>query len=678
MVKETLYVKLTLESGEYVAKLSQAQAKNDTFTKSINQIGIAATASFVVLSKGLKDIMSSYEEQELAIARLNQQLENWGNYSDDVSQSLITQAEALQEVTRYADKEIISAQAMLGSFRLNAEQIKELTPLLLDVATMTTKITGSELTLEGAAKMVGLALEGQAGRLRQAGISITDLELDMIGLADRSQRAALMVNVLKMNADGLARSAAAVDISAFKSLQNVFDDLKQVIGKELAPGLIDIADGLKSVVKELKSMPPWVLSIIGSFLKWSTVLTGFVATGWALSKVIAVLSIGIAYLAQVIGLTTGQLWLVAAGVAAAGVAMKAYVAVIDAETAGLEKELDAQKKAEEGMVSFADATNDYKVENEHLSTSLNDLSEEYTHTKQSITKMEDAMDSLKREATEAKTVFKDLEDQYNSLKDSWKDTKELKETNAAIEEQEEKIRQAELGLSRMDAAGKNMNVTEEQLRKTFFGENSLIETQNSLMKNQFDNMLRDIRQREVYEQAIKDSSLRIKELDEAARESEKTVKEGIAAMEDPVETLTIDQFLEKLADVREDYLDAKQTFEDKELKVIVNDANIFMAKQKLNGLLSKYADTKKAIEDNPINLLVKWREVLGLGGGSASRSGGEVNSSNTIYGTSRLVGYESASAQQSVQGINNYYIYGIDKDRYQIASEVKEQASSTG
>lgn len=203
---------------------------------SLAQVGYLKLAQ-VVSQFGGKAI-ESFKIQEQAEAKLVQALKNQGTFTEANIKRLKDLAKARQKVTQFGDEETISAQAMLASFKLNTEQIADLTPLMQDLAVMTSKTTGSQADLEAMGKLVGLALEGQAGRLTQAGISMTKAQKEALALADRTEKAAIVMEIMRENAGGLAEAVGNTLSAQLKKTNNDIGDQFEALGEDLLPTYI--------------------------------------------------------------------------------------------------------------------------------------------------------------------------------------------------------------------------------------------------------------------------------------------------------------------------------------------------------------------------------------------------------------------------------------------------------
>ncbi len=229
-------------------KLDKEQKRNSLTLKDLKVSTLAYVAAAAAALRITQELITAYEQQVFAEARLEQALRTQKAFTDQAFSSLKNLAKQLQETTVFSDEQTISAQAMLASFKLNAQQLAIATPLMQDMATMTSRAGGGMASLENAAKLMGLALEGQAGRLRQAGISLTDLQIAMIDASDRSEKFAVLTQVIQQNAGGLAEAVGETAVSGFQKLKNTIGDTKETLGEFLSGGLLPIADGTREIL----------------------------------------------------------------------------------------------------------------------------------------------------------------------------------------------------------------------------------------------------------------------------------------------------------------------------------------------------------------------------------------------------------------------------------------------
>ena len=130
---------------------------------SLKNSAMAAAGAFLgagALVAGIKRATDAFGEQELAEKKLEASLGR-------TSQALLDQAAALQQVSVFGDETIISAQALIGAFVKDEEQIKLATKATLDLAAA----KGMDLVV--AADLVSKTLGSSTNALSRYGIEVT-------------------------------------------------------------------------------------------------------------------------------------------------------------------------------------------------------------------------------------------------------------------------------------------------------------------------------------------------------------------------------------------------------------------------------------------------------------------------------------------------------------------------
>jgi len=205
-----------------------------------------------LLTTTIKSAITKSNAQEEAEARLTAALRIHGRATEENIAALKRLAAERQRITKFGDEETLSAMAMLGTFDLEVATIKKMTPLMQDIATMTSKTTGEQIGLENAAKLVGMAMEGQAGRLKQAGISVRKYEDELKAATTDMEKASLVIKILEENAGGMAEAVGQTDAAAFKQLTNAIGDNLEKMGNWIKKGLGPAARLLTDLISSTK------------------------------------------------------------------------------------------------------------------------------------------------------------------------------------------------------------------------------------------------------------------------------------------------------------------------------------------------------------------------------------------------------------------------------------------
>ena len=192
--------------------------------------GIAVAAGAAV-AFGISSV-KAFAEAEEAQNRLAFAFEKFPALADTSIQALQGLNEALMKKTRFDDDAIASGQAVLAQFGLTGDQLKRLTPLLLDYSTR----TGKDLTT--SAEDLGRALLGQGRALKVVGVDLEDTGT-LAGNFDQ------LIQGLEGSVGGLAETAAETAAGKLEQLQNRFGEVQETIGAALMPALDSLLEWLE-------------------------------------------------------------------------------------------------------------------------------------------------------------------------------------------------------------------------------------------------------------------------------------------------------------------------------------------------------------------------------------------------------------------------------------------------
>lgn len=183
---------------------------------------VALGASVAGLSAFLVSSVKAFIESEKAINTLNASLKTQGIYSAALSKELQAYAKELQRTSTFSDEAVLKSQALLTTFGLSGQKLKETTKAALDLS------AGLGIDLNTASLLLGKAFQGQTEALSRYGIKIDES-------IPASQRFSAILEAVNEKVGG--RAAAELDTYAGK-IQNLterFDDVKEEIGKGLIP-----------------------------------------------------------------------------------------------------------------------------------------------------------------------------------------------------------------------------------------------------------------------------------------------------------------------------------------------------------------------------------------------------------------------------------------------------------
>jgi hypothetical protein len=199
---------LATKSLTKVQKASQRMGK--AIGDNIKAGAIVAIAALASLTFAMVKAIKAANEQEDAEKSLTVAL-------GKRSQALLDQAAALQKVTIFGDEAIIKAQALIGAFVKDEEQIKAATKATLDLAAA----KGMDLT--AAADLVSKTLGSSTNAMSRYGIEV----VGAVGSTERLE--SLTTNISKVFG-GQATAQAQTFSGAVQQMKNAFGDLLEELG----------------------------------------------------------------------------------------------------------------------------------------------------------------------------------------------------------------------------------------------------------------------------------------------------------------------------------------------------------------------------------------------------------------------------------------------------------------
>lgn len=236
MADPTLRVRQTLDNSQFKKGLRDSQQSARALSTSMKAIGGAIAGAFAIssISGFLKTSMQGLAQEEKANASLLNTLHG----RTEATARLVEVAKKLSLITLYEDDEIISAQALLGVFVKQENQLSTLTPLVADFATK------FGMGLDEAAKTVGKAFLGSGTAFKKLGFEIK-------GANGSAERFAGIVDVLNEKVGGAAVEAAETNMGSVEKLGKAWGELGEALVDLTGPTLSNIAKGLTDLTNSI-------------------------------------------------------------------------------------------------------------------------------------------------------------------------------------------------------------------------------------------------------------------------------------------------------------------------------------------------------------------------------------------------------------------------------------------
>ncbi len=216
-------VVLTLED-EATPKLEKAQGRFAKFGNFLKNSFVVTLGDVVRLFQGFAGAVGSFiqaaQDQEDAVNRLDAALRKTGSSAFSYSRALQAQAEALEEVTRFSDEAIISAQAFLAQLGVSPDQLELATEATTDLA------AALGIDLQAAARLVGRTVGGFAGELGEVLPGLKEIGTEGLQAGEG-------IKFVAEQFAGTAQEDAKTFSGLIDQLGNAFSTLQQKVGEAI-------------------------------------------------------------------------------------------------------------------------------------------------------------------------------------------------------------------------------------------------------------------------------------------------------------------------------------------------------------------------------------------------------------------------------------------------------------
>jgi DNA-binding transcriptional MerR regulator len=229
------------------AKLEKGAAKTSA---KLTSIGTKAVIGGTIVLGGLFKLAQASEEAEIQQVKLDNSIKNSDNSFKNGGKALRDLADDLQKVTAADGDAIVGAESLLIQFGLTEEQVKNITPLVVDLS----RKLG--IDLDTAAKMVGKSVGGSAGALKKAGIEVDATRI-------KTDAYSATVDALAGSVGGFAKNEGKTFAGQIEILKNNLGDLGESVGKGAAGVFGDLAEGANGFIGALNDINPAIGDSVG-------------------------------------------------------------------------------------------------------------------------------------------------------------------------------------------------------------------------------------------------------------------------------------------------------------------------------------------------------------------------------------------------------------------------------
>jgi hypothetical protein len=192
---------------------------------------------------GLKNLISAFQEQEKASAKLTQALKNQGIYTQKTQKEIEDYSSALQQASLFGDELITTVQAGLTTVGLQGDELQRVTQATLDFASA----TGMDLVSAG--KLMEKAMSGNLTMLSRYGI--------------QAKTTSDALEQLEGRYGGMAQAIANTPTGKLVQLGNNFGEFKEMLGQVIVTAIEPLVTALNKLFVAFGNAPTFIKSFIG-------------------------------------------------------------------------------------------------------------------------------------------------------------------------------------------------------------------------------------------------------------------------------------------------------------------------------------------------------------------------------------------------------------------------------
>jgi len=219
---KTIFDPKGLEEAESQIKKTNQQVSNiGASFKKLGAMFLGGAAIWKIVDFA-KDSLTAFAQQEAATNKLANAMKTLGVYTPAAVKDMENFANDMQKVTVFADEVTLDVMALLTTFGLYGNKLKEATKASMDLA------VGLKIDLSSAAMIVGKAFTGETATLSRYGIKIDEN-------LKASEKFTAVLDQLQKRFGGAAQAEVETYAGRIKLLANQFGELEEKIGVELLP-----------------------------------------------------------------------------------------------------------------------------------------------------------------------------------------------------------------------------------------------------------------------------------------------------------------------------------------------------------------------------------------------------------------------------------------------------------
>ena len=196
----------------------------------------------------IKQSIDAAKDKLKADKLLETNLMKQANFKKEHIQMLKDEASALQDVGVVGDDVAVAGAGQLAVYKLKAEQIKTILPIIDDMVAKEKGFNGTQEDAIAMADVFGKAVEGKTKGLVKYGVSLTEAEEKLFKTMKREQRAEFLNKKLTAAIGGTNKALRETDEGKIVAAKGAWGDMQAELGKKLMPKLGAIAEWFHSKI----------------------------------------------------------------------------------------------------------------------------------------------------------------------------------------------------------------------------------------------------------------------------------------------------------------------------------------------------------------------------------------------------------------------------------------------
>ncbi len=229
---------------------------------------VAAYAGFSQMISFGKECITLFDTQARSEQRLETLMMNVKGTTLENVNAMKKYAGELQGITTIGDEATIQGASQLATFQLQSSTIKALLPSLQDLAVSQYGVSVSGDQMQSMANLMGKVMTGSVSALTRYGVTLSDAQKKTLKEGNETERAAMLVEVLKQNFGGLSEAMANTPEGKIVQIKNAWGDMQEVIGGKLYPVVTTFFGYVASSMPSIQNAVVSAIDAVSVPLSW--------------------------------------------------------------------------------------------------------------------------------------------------------------------------------------------------------------------------------------------------------------------------------------------------------------------------------------------------------------------------------------------------------------------------